>query len=208
MEKFIALDAIAACLPEANVNTDDILPSIWVLDPNTDLGEKLFANRRYDAYGAENPEFVLNRDPYRNAKILVSGANFGCGSSREAAVWALLRFGIRCVIAQSYGDIFYENCFQNGVLPIVLDAGQVTRLTDSLHADESKILHVDLREGSIRAPNGGAISFPIAEQRRDALLGGQDAMDQLLALRPTVDSFERSDVTERPWIYVRRGSDA
>jgi 3-isopropylmalate/(R)-2-methylmalate dehydratase small subunit len=201
MEKFVTLEAVAACLPEANVNTDDILPSVWVLNPNTDLGEKLFANRRYDGSGRENPDFVLNQLPYRHARIFISGPNFGCGSSREAAVWALSRFGIRCLIAPSYGDIFYENCLQNGVLPMVLDASCVNQLIEALALADGKTLTVNLTECSVKAPGLEPVTFAIAEERREALLRGQDAVTQLLSLQPEVDAFERRDVEERPWIY-------
>jgi len=203
VEKFIMLEGVAAYLPEGNVNTDDILPSIWVLNADTNLADKLFANRRYSGGGKENPDFLLNQPPYRDAKILISGPNFGCGSSREAAVWALSRFGIRCIIASSYGDIFYENCFQNGVLPIVLDAMQIQRLAGALAIDGCKTLTIDLGNCSIRAPNLDLIYFEIAEQRRTSLLLGQDAMTQLLSLQPDVEAFERRDHDERPWIYMR-----
>jgi 3-isopropylmalate/(R)-2-methylmalate dehydratase small subunit len=201
MEKFVTLEAVAAYLPEANVNTDDILPSIWVLNPNTDLGEKLFANRRYDGNGRENPDFVLNQVPYRQARILISGPNFGCGSSREAAVWALSRFGIRCLIAPSYGDIFYENCLQNGVLPIVLDASRANQLVEALALADRNALTVDLVDCSVKAPHLEPIIFGIDEVRRQALLRGQDAVTQLLSLQPDVDAFENRDLEERPWIY-------
>ena len=201
MEKFATLDAVAASLLEENVNTDDILPSVWVLNPSTDLGAKLFANRRYDGDGLENPEFVLNQPAFRQAGILISGANFGCGSSREAAVWALVRFGIRCLIAPSYGNIFYENCLQNGVLPVVLDTSRVNQLVAALASAEHKTLTVDLTQCSVQAPGLEPIPFAITEERREALLRGEDAVTQLLGLQSEVDAFESRDLEDRPWIY-------
>src|SRR4051794_25731301 len=128
MQKFTRLQGIAAPMPESNIDTDAIIPARFMRSPSTDFGKALFANFRYGEGGAERPDFVLNQDPFRKSSILVAGTNFGCGSSREAAVWALMRFGIRCVIADSYGEIFYENCFKNGLLPVILPAEECSRI--------------------------------------------------------------------------------
>jgi 3-isopropylmalate/(R)-2-methylmalate dehydratase small subunit len=205
MEKFVELHAVAATLPEANINTDVILPAVWVLNPDIDLGQKLFANRRYHPDGREIADFVLNRTPFRAARILVCGANFGCGSSREAAVWALSRFGIRCLIAASFGDIFYENCFQNGVLPVRLEPDRVASLTLALERSSDQRLHVDLRNCSIQVGDNVPQLFSLSDERRGALLEGLDTMTQLVGWRPDVVSFEKADAVARPWIYVHRG---
>jgi 3-isopropylmalate/(R)-2-methylmalate dehydratase small subunit len=204
MQKFTTLDAVAAVLLEPNINTDIILPAVWVLNAQTDLGQKLFANRRYGADGAESTDFVLNREPFRSSRILLAGANFGCGSSREAAVWALCRFGIRCVIAPSFGDIFYENCFQNGLLPIRLGAERVQSLAFEVASCDSHRLTIDLQELSICVPGKQRESFALSEDRRKALLEGRDAMTQTLEWLPDVAAHERADAARRPWIYFPR----
>jgi 3-isopropylmalate/(R)-2-methylmalate dehydratase small subunit len=202
MEQFVTLQAVAAPLIEPNINTDDILPSVWVLNANTNLGEKLFANRRYEADGRETQNFVLNQEPFRRAQILLSGPNFGCGSSREAAVWALRQFGIRCIVAPSFGDIFYENCFQNGVLPIVLPAELIGEIVGSLSQSQDKTLRVDLQTCRLGADDLGEIQFEVTPQRRSALLLGQDSMSQLLSWTSEVEAYEKDDRAARPWIYL------
>jgi 3-isopropylmalate/(R)-2-methylmalate dehydratase small subunit len=202
MEQFVTLQAVAAPLIEPNVNTDDILPSVWVLNANTNLGEKLFANRRYGADGRETQNFVLNQEPFRRAQILLSGPNFGCGSSREAAVWALRQFGIRCIVAPSFGDIFYENCFQNGVLPILLPAERIGEIVGSLNQSQDKTLRVDLQTCRLGADGLSDIQFEVTPQRRSALLLGQDAMSQLLGWTSEVEAYEKDDCAARPWIYL------
>jgi 3-isopropylmalate/(R)-2-methylmalate dehydratase small subunit len=202
MEQFVTLQAVAAPLIEPNINTDDILPSVWVLNANTNLGEKLFANRRYEADGRETQNFVLNQEPFRRAQILLSGPNFGCGSSREAAVWALRQFGIRCIVAPSFGDIFYENCFQNGVLPILLPAELIGEIVGSLSQSQDKTLRVDLQTCRLGADDLGEIQFEVTPQRRSALLLGQDSMSQLLSWTSEVEAYEKDDRAARPWIYL------
>ena len=202
MEQFVTLQAVAAPLIEPNINTDDILPSVWVLNANTNLGEKLFANRRYEADGRETQNFVLNQEPFRGAQILLSGPNFGCGSSREAAVWALRQFGIRCIVAPSFGDIFYENCFQNGVLPILLPAERIGEIVGSLNQSQDKTLRVDLQTCRLGADDLGEIQFEVTPQRRSALLLGQDSMSQLLSWTSEVEAYEKDDRAARPWIYL------
>lgn len=204
MDKFVELEGVAAVLRDSNINTDAILPAVWVLNPDIDLGQKLFANWRYDADGHEVARFVLNREPFRTARFLICGANFGCGSSREAAVWALSRFGIRCLLAPSYGDIFYENCLQNGLLPIRLEPQRLQGLTSSLEQSPDHRLRVDLRNCSICVDRGAPEFFHLSEERKRALLEGQDTMTQLAQWRPEVASFEKADSVARPWVYVRR----
>jgi len=204
MEAFTEVQGVAAQMVEANVNTDDILPSVWVLNPDTNLGEKLFANRRYDQHNAEIPTFVLNRPPYRKSRILISGANFGCGSSREAAVWALIRYGIRCVIALSFGEIFRENCFQNGILPIALDPLKHADLLAVLAEDSAQTLKVDLRSCRIEFHNAPGIEFEVPSERRSMLLSGLDTLTQLLSFASVVKEFETSDQNMRPWMAPRR----
>jgi 3-isopropylmalate/(R)-2-methylmalate dehydratase small subunit len=202
MEQFVTLQAVAVPLIEPNVNTDDILPSVWVLNANTNLGEKLFANRRYGADGRETQNFILNQEPFRRAQILLSGPNFGCGSSREAAVWALRQFGIRCIVAPSFGDIFYENCFQNGVLPILLSAERIGEIVGSLNESQDKTLRVDLQTCRLGADGLGDIQFEVTPQRRSALLLGRDSMSQLLSWTAEVEAYEKDDCAARPWIYL------
>jgi 3-isopropylmalate/(R)-2-methylmalate dehydratase small subunit len=201
MDKFTVLDGVAAPLMLANINTDAILPSVWVLNPDTDLGEKLFANWRYDATGAEIPEFVLNQPPYRQSRILIAGPNFGCGSSREAAVWALYRYGIRCVIAPSFGDIFQENCFQNGLLPVKLPADQVEVMAAALAKATDPRAIINLARGIIEWPGLNDIPFELSAVRRDALLQGLDNMTLMMRWLPDVEQYERRDAVTRPWVY-------
>ena len=200
MEPFIELTAVAAILLEANINTDDILPSVWVLNADTDLGQKLFANRRYDANGHET-NFILNRDPFRQARILIAGVNFGCGSSREAAVWALKRFGISCLIAPSFGDIFYENCFMNGILAIQVDAPTAHRIAAALQATTKYVMKVDLRNCILQVGDTPPYRFSVAAERREALLGGLDSYAQMLRWKSDIGTFEARDALERPWVY-------
>jgi 3-isopropylmalate/(R)-2-methylmalate dehydratase small subunit len=143
METFTILRGVPATLPEANISTDAIIPSVWAIKPGVDRGAKPFANWPYDENGSETPDFILNRPPFRNATILVSGANFGCGSSREAAVWALRRFGIRCVIAESFGEIFRENMYKNGMLPVALSSRALDRLSAFIADNQGVPIEID-----------------------------------------------------------------
>jgi 3-isopropylmalate/(R)-2-methylmalate dehydratase small subunit len=201
MEKFVQLKGIAAPLLVPNVDTDAIIPSIWVLDPATNLGDKLFANWRYDTTGNEEPGFVLNQPRYKNAQILIAGPNFGCGSSREAAVWALKRFGIRCIIAPSYGDIFYENCLQNGLLPIHLAPVIIDNLVRTLGEAPESFLEIDLKSSTIQAVGHEPYYFSVPAERREALLLGLDTNTLMLSWVDDVRAFEERDSIERPWIY-------
>jgi 3-isopropylmalate/(R)-2-methylmalate dehydratase small subunit len=172
-----------------------------VLNPETNLGDKLFANWRYDASGNDQPEFVLNQPRYQSATILIAGANFGCGSSREAAVWALQKFGIRCLIAPSYGDIFYENCFQNGLLPIQLVPAAINKLVDSLAQSPKSSLEIDLRNCSIRGAGIDLCGFSLSADRKETLLLGVDTTALMRSWVDDICAFELRDAVERPWIY-------
>src|SRR5262245_16877494 len=211
MEKFDRLTGIAAPLLLENINTDAIIPVPWIVNFGRDLGQGLFGGWRYDAGEREKPDFVLNQPPYREAKILLAGRNFGCGSSREEAVWALLGFGIRCVIAPSFGDIFFENSFKNGLLPVVLEADGVAVLARAIAEAPSPILTVDLEACTVGAPPGPQLAFSIQEGRRRNLLLGLDEIGQTLAHGGDIDRFQAADRHRRPWIYreragARRGS--
>jgi 3-isopropylmalate/(R)-2-methylmalate dehydratase small subunit len=204
MEKLTIVQGVAAAILESNINTDDIIPATWVLNPATNLGAKLFANRRYGPDGSEKADFVLNQPPFRDSVILIGGKNFGCGSSREAAVWALAKFGFRVIIAPSFGDIFYENCFQNGVLPVRLAAEQIESLLSAMGPTQVAKVTVDLANKVINCGAECSIAFDLPEQRRAALLLGQDTFTQLLSWRRDVATFEIEDRLRRPWMWEVR----
>jgi len=199
MEKFIKVDGIAAALLEANIDTDAIIPAPFLRSPSLNLAEGLFFNRRFDRSGALIKDFVLNREPFARASILIAGVNFGCGSSREQAVWALKRFGFRCVIAPSFGEIFYDSCFKNGVLPIVLNAEDHKKLADVLERSAFRT-EVDLEAQVIRA-GGADICFDVPARKRDALLQGLDEIGTSMLSIDTIRSFREADRTRRPWVY-------
>ncbi len=201
MEKFERVTGVAAPLVQENINTDAIIPASWIVNFGRDLGQGLFGGWRYRADGHENPDFVLNQPPYRDARILLAGRNFGCGSSREEAVWALLGFGIRCVVAPSFGDIFFENAFKNGLLPIVLEPAGVMTLLRETAAAPTPILTVDLVACTLGAPGATILSFTIPESRRRALLEGLDEIDLTLARAAEIHAFQAADRSRRPWIY-------
>jgi len=203
MQPFDTLRAVAAPMPQSDINTDAIIPSVWLRAASQNLAEGLFGAWRRDAQGKPRTDFVLNEPRFRDAKILVAGANFGCGSSREAAVWALLDSGIRCVIAPSFGDIFAENSYKNGLLPLILDAMAASALCDALAAAETPIVAVDLKSCTVTSCDGRTIAFQIPPRRRDALLSGADEMTALLARRPEIDRFQAADRERRPWVYTR-----
>jgi len=203
MTPFTKLTAVAAPLDLANIDTDKIIPARFLRRLRGPGYEKLaFHDIRYDAHGNDRPDFILNQAPYRNSGILVAGANFGCGSSREAAVWALLDAGIRCVIAPSFGDIFTENSYKNGLLPLTLDASAVSALCDVLATSASPVLGVDLKTCTVTACDGRAIPFQIPPRRREALLSGTDEMAAILAHRTEIARFQASDRARRPWVYA------
>ncbi len=204
MEKFVTLEAVAAPMMRVNVNTDVIIPidRLVFLD-RKELGPYALEPLRYLAPGQENPEFILNRPGYRNARILIAGANFGCGSSREGAVWALERFGIRCLIAPSYGDIFFNNCFKNGVLPIVLPSETVDQLAaEAEAANGGRPFRIDLEAERIRTPGGREIAFATDPANREALLQGLDEITMTLRRDAEIAAFEAENRAARPWIYV------
>jgi 3-isopropylmalate/(R)-2-methylmalate dehydratase small subunit len=201
MESFVRVESIAAPLPEADIDTDVIFPArfLLLLD-KTGLGKHLFHERRYELSG-ELTDFVLNRAPYNAAKILVADANFGSGSSREQAVWALADFGIRCVIARSFGEIFYGNCFKNGVLPIVLDPESHKRVMESANAGATFV--VDLEAQTISLPQGHLIGFEVEPSRRRALLLGLDEIGAILADdADDIAAFERAQRERAPWLQI------
>ena len=202
MEKFVTLTGIAAPLPMINVDTDKVIPKQYLKTiERTGLGRHLFDEMRYDADGQELPDFVLNRPPYRQARILVSGANFGCGSSREHAPWALLDFGIRCVIAPSFADIFFNNCFQNGILPIALPQDQVDLLMADAELGANATLTVDLERQQITRPGGGTIAFEIDPFRKDCLMNGLDDIGLTLQKADRIDAFEAGQRRDQPWLW-------
>ena len=201
MEKFTRLTGVAAPLPVVNVDTDMIIPKDYLKTiKRTGLGKGLFAEARYGEDGSENPDFVLNKPAYRNAKILVAGDNFGCGSSREHAPWALLDFGIRCVISTSFADIFYNNCFKNGILPIVVSQDDLDKLMDDASRGSNAVLTVDLEAQEITGPDGGSIHFDIDPARRHILLEGLDDIASTLKSEPVIGSFEKKTSASRPWL--------
>ena len=201
MEKFTKLTGVAAPLPVVNVDTDMIIPKDYLKTiKRTGLGKGLFAEARYKEDGSENPDFVLNKPAYRNAKILVAGDNFGCGSSREHAPWALLDFGIRCVISTSFADIFYNNCFKNGILPIVVSQDDLDKLMDDASRGSNAVLTVDLEAQEITGPDGGSINFDIDPTRRHILLEGLDDIASTLKSESVIGSFEQKISAERPWL--------
>ncbi|MGE0665945.1 MAG: 3-isopropylmalate dehydratase small subunit [Sphingomonadales bacterium] len=202
MEKFTKLTGVAAPLPMINVDTDMIIPKQFLkVISREGLGRGLFDEMRFRQDGSEIPEFVLNQPAYREAKILVTGENFGCGSSREHAPWALLDFGIRCVVAPSFADIFYNNCFKNGILPIVLPQSDVDKLMDDAERGANAILSVDLETQEITGPDGGRIRFDIDPFRKHCLLNGLDDIGLTLEKKASIDSFEAKQHASQPWLY-------
>jgi len=200
MEKFTVLNGVAAPLKQINVDTDKIIPKQYLKTiKRTGLGKGLFAEMRYRDDGSENPDFVLNKSAYRNAKILVAGDNFGCGSSREHAPWALLDFGIRCVISTSFADIFYNNCFQNGILPIRVSQDDLDKLFDDAERGANATLTVDLAAQEIRGPDGGTIKFEIDPFRKHCLLNGLDDIGLTMEKAPKIKTFEKAAAEKRPW---------
>ncbi|CAA2143437.1 3-isopropylmalate dehydratase small subunit [Hyphomicrobium sp. ghe19] len=202
MDKFTVLTGVAAPLPIRNVDTDMIIPKQFLKTiKRTGLGKSLFYEMRFDpATGKEIPDFVLNKPQYRDATILVAGDNFGCGSSREHAPWALLDFGIRCVIATDFADIFYNNCFQNGILPIKLPQSDVDKLMDDANRGANAKITVDLEKQEISGPDGGVIKFEIDPFRKHCLLNGLDNIGLTLEKGKQISSFETSTAASRPWL--------
>ncbi|HEY8380852.1 MAG TPA: 3-isopropylmalate dehydratase small subunit [Microvirga sp.] len=199
MDKFTVLTGVAAPLRIINVDTDMIIPKQYLKTiKRTGLGTGLFAEMRYREDGAENPDFVLNKPAYRQAQILVAGDNFGCGSSREHAPWALLDFGIRCVISTSFADIFYNNCFKNGILPITVSPEDLEKLFDDAERGSNATVTIDLESQEIRGPDGGSIRFDIDAFRKHCLLNGLDDIGLTLEKGAAIDTFEQR-LAARPW---------
>jgi 3-isopropylmalate/(R)-2-methylmalate dehydratase small subunit len=201
MEPFTTLRGVAAPLAIVNVDTDMIIPKQFLKTiKRTGLGKALFFELRTAPDGSANPDFVLNRPAYAGAKILVAGANFGCGSSREHAPWALLDFGIKAIVAPSFADIFFNNCFKNGILPITLPADQVDRLLDDASRGANAIVSIDLEAQEIRGPDGGVLHFDIDPFRKRCLLNGWDDIGLTLRKEAKISAFEAARKTQFPWI--------
>ncbi|WP_181704512.1 3-isopropylmalate dehydratase small subunit [Chthonobacter rhizosphaerae] len=200
MQKFTVLTGVAAPLPIVNVDTDMIIPKQYLKTiKRTGLGTGLFSEMRFNEDGTENPDFVLNKPAYRNAQILIAGDNFGCGSSREHAPWALLDFGIRCVISTSFADIFYNNTFKNGILPIVVTPDELKLLMDDAERGANAVLTVDLDAQTITGPDGGTIRFDIDPFKKHCLLNGLDDIGLTMEKQPSIAAFETRLAAERPW---------
>jgi 3-isopropylmalate/(R)-2-methylmalate dehydratase small subunit len=203
MEKFTTLEGVAAPLKIINVDTDMIIPKQYLKTiKRTGLGKGLFSEQRYKDDGSENPDFILNQPAYRNAKVLVAGDNFGCGSSREHAPWALLDFGIRCVISTSFGDIFYNNCFKNGVLPIKMPKEIIDKLMDDASRGSNAIIEIDLEKQEIKGPDGGTVHFDIDPFRKHCLLNGLDDIGLTMEKKSEIDDFEARQKEQQPWLHA------
>jgi 3-isopropylmalate/(R)-2-methylmalate dehydratase small subunit len=201
MEKFTTLTGVAAPLPMINVDTDKIIPKQYLKTiERKGLGKGLFDEMRYRTDGSENPDFVLNKPAYRQAKILVAGENFGCGSSREHAPWALLDFGIRCVISTSFADIFYNNCFKNGILPIKLPQEDVDKLMDDANRGANAVVTIDLEKQEITGPDGGRVKFELDPFRKHCLLNGLDDIGLTLEKAASIDRYEERRRLAQPWL--------
>src|SRR5262245_29420019 len=204
MQKFTTLTAVAAPMPMPNIDTDKIIPAAHLKTiKRTGRGKYAFETLRYTTDGKERPEFVLNKPAYRQAKILVAGENFGCGSSREHAPWALLDFGITCVIATSFADIFYNNCFKNGILPIKLPQADVDKLMDDAERGANAVVTVDLEKQEIRGPDGGCVKFDIDPFQKHCLLNGLDHVGLTMQKTAAIDDFEAKQRASQPWLHEK-----
>lgn len=200
MEAFTRLDAAAAPLPLANIDTDQIIPKQFLKTvERAGLAKGLFYEYRFDEQGREKPDFVLNQPAYKGAGVLITGENFGCGSSREHAPWALMDFGIKAVVATSFADIFYNNCFQNGLLPVVLKASEVAQLMDEARGG-NHVVSVDLESQTVTSPSGAVFTFEIDAQRKQKMLQGLDAIGETLQAAPSIDLYEQKRALDRPWL--------
>ena len=201
MDKFEKLSGIAAPMPLINIDTDMIIPKVFLKTiKRSGLGVNLFDEMRYDGEGKENPDFVLNKPQYRNAEIIVAGDNFGCGSSREHAPWAIKDFGIRCVISTSFADIFYNNCFKNGILPIVLPKEQVDVLMADAEKGANARMEVDLEAQTVTSPDGDVFHFELDAFKKHCLLNGLDDISLSLEKASSIESYETKIAAERPWV--------
>jgi len=200
MQKFEVLNGVAAPMNIVNIDTDMIIPKQFLKTiKRTGLGKSLFYEMRFTQEGQEQPDFVLNKPAYRKAEILVAGDNFGCGSSREHAPWALLDFGIRCVISTSFADIFYNNCFKNGILPIKVSPDDLKKLLDDASRGSNATLTIDLPNQEIRGPDGGKVKFEIDAFRKHCLLNGLDDIGLTMEKATSIDAFEKKTAAARPW---------
>jgi 3-isopropylmalate/(R)-2-methylmalate dehydratase small subunit len=201
MQKFTQLTGVAAPMPEINIDTDRIIPKNYLKTiKRTGLGTALFAEMRYDDKGKENPDFILNKPAYRQSEIIVAGDNFGCGSSREHAPWVLLDSGIRCVISTSFADIFFNNCFKNGILPIKLPQEDVDKLMIDAENGANAKLTVDLEKQEIHRPDGGVIKFDIDPFRKHCLLNGLDDVGLTLQHEKQITDYEQKLNADKPWL--------
>ena len=201
MNKFTSLTGVAAPLPIDNVDTDMIIPKQYLKTiKRTGLSKGLFSELRYKDDGSPNPDFVLNKPAYAKAQIIVAGDNFGCGSSREHAPWALLDFGIRCVISTDFADIFYNNCFKNGILPIKVTAEDLAKLMDDAERGANATLTINLEKQEIRGPDGGVVRFDIDPFRKHCLLEGLDDIGLTMVEGAAIDGFEKKAAAARPWV--------
>jgi 3-isopropylmalate/(R)-2-methylmalate dehydratase small subunit len=207
-EGFRNFSGIAAAMPAANINTDAIIPISWMRTANADLGKGLFGLQRYDDSGTERPGFVLNQPPYRSASVLLAGENFGCGSSREAAVWALTGFGIKCVFAPSFADIFYENAFRNGLLAGTVEKVELEAFFALPSEERQKSFDVDLSKGMLTHAGGTQIRFQIAASRRDALMRGDDEIGLTLRFADDIAAFHAAGLVDYPWLHAPLSSKA
>ncbi len=202
MEKFTQLTGVAAPMPMPNIDTDKIFPAIYLKTiKRTGLGKWLFDELRYRADGSDNPDFVLNQGPYRNAKIIVAGDNFGCGSSREHAPWALTDFGITCVIAPSFADIFYNNCFKNGLLPIALPQAICDQLMEDAKKGANAVMTIDLEKQTVSRPDGEVVHFDIDPFRKHCLLNGLDDIGLTEQKADAIGNYEKARRPSKPWLF-------
>ena len=200
MQAFKTLTGVAAPLDIMNVDTDMIIPKQYLKTiKRTGLGTGLLSEMRYKEDGSDNPDFVLNKPAYRKAEILVAGDNFGCGSSREHAPWALLDFGIRCVISTSFADIFYNNCFKNGILPITVSQADLDKLMDDARRGANATMTIDLPAQEIRGPDGGVVKFEIDPFRKHCLINGLDDIGLTMEKANAIADFEKQNANARPW---------
>jgi len=200
MQKFTTLTGVAAPLNIMNVDTDMIIPKDYLKTiERTGLGRGLFSEMRYNEDGTENPDFVLNKPAYRKAQIIVAGDNFGCGSSREHAPWALLDYGIRCVISTSFADIFHNNCFKNGILPVVVSREDLDKLMDDAERGSNATLTIDLETQEIHGPDGGTVKFEVDPFKKHCMLNGLDDIGLTLEKADHLANYERRAAVNRPW---------
>ena len=200
MDRFTTLTGIAAPMPLVNIDTDMIIPKQFLKTiERSGLGKNLFDEMRYTQDGAEIPEFVLNQPAYRKSQIIIAGDNFGCGSSREHAPWALLDFGIRCVIATSFADIFFNNCFKNGILPVVLPQEAVDHLMDDAKKGENARVTVDLESQTVTSSDGKTFAFEVDAFKKHCLLNGLDDIGLTMEKAASIDAYEAKTATTRPW---------